>query len=128
MEFRFLSAAAIGMALMAISPATDPARLAPPDVRLVGAHLYASETPIDRWGDPVRAEDVALEDLGTIRDLATDAATGTATLVVEVGGLWGWGSQDVAVGLDRLRTLRTASGEQRLVVDLSAQGAEPALL
>ena len=32
--------------------------------------------------------------------------TGHGTLVVEVGGLWGWGTSDVEVGMDRLQMLR----------------------
>ena len=122
MELHFLSAAVVGIALMAASPATDSRK---PGDDLVGARLYASETHIDRWGDPVRAEDVALEDLGTVAGVTANLANGSGVLRVSVGGLWGWGAQDVEVGMERLRLLRTASGEERLVVDLSAEGAEP---
>lgn len=122
MEVQFLSAAAVGIALMAVSPDADAPKGAD---ALVGAKVYASEDHIDRWGDPVRAEDVALEDLGRVEGVVTDRPDGSQVLLVSVGGLWGWGAQDVEVGLDRLHLLRTAAGEDRLVVDLSAEGAEP---
>lgn len=127
MELPFLSAAAVGIAMMTLSPATDSTSRGPDRVSLVGAPLFASEARIDRWGEPARVEDLSLEALGTVADVVTDP-DGQGHLVVRVGGLWGWGAQEVEVGVDRLRMLRTDAGEPRLVVDLSADGAEPALL
>ena len=127
MEIPFLSAAAVGIAMMTLSPATEATSRGPDRMSLVGADLFASESPIDRWGDPVQAEDLPLEALGTVADVVTDAG-GQGHLVVRVGGLWGWGAQEVEVGVDRLHLLHTEAGEPRLVVDLSAEGAEPALL
>ena len=123
MEVQFLSAAAVGIALMAVSP--DAPKGAGGADALVGAKVYASEDHIDRWGDPVRDEDVVLEDLGRVQGVVTDTPDGSEVLLVSVGGLWGWGAQDVEVGMERLHLLRTAAGEERLVVDLSAEGAEP---
>jgi hypothetical protein len=126
MDIQFLSAAAVGVALLAASPAIDSPKPDAGDAEgLVGAKLYASETHIDRWGDPVRAEDVALEGLGTVKGVIEGVQDGSGVLLVSVGGLWGWGAQEVEVGMDRLHLLRTASGDDRLVVDLSAEGAEP---
>lgn len=92
---------------------------------LVGQGLFASEEPIDRWGDPVRAEDLALEPLGRVAGVLT-AADGTPEgVVVAVGGLWGLGSREVSVGMERVHLLGSEDGEARLVVDLSAEGAAP---
>lgn len=126
MDLPIMAAAAAGIAFLTVSGSPERASLAPrADDALVGLHLYASETPIPRWGAPLRAEDVALEDLGRVAAVV-DGPDGTTNghLVVAVGGLWGWGAQDVEVGLDRLHLLRAADG-QRLVVDLSAGGAAP---
>jgi hypothetical protein len=126
MDIQFLSAAAVGVALFVASPGADsPKAGGDGAATLVGAKLYASETHIDRWGDPVRAEDVALESLGVVKGVAAGSQDGSEAVLVAVGGLWGWGAQEVEVGLDRLHLLPTASGENRLVVDLSAEGAEP---
>ncbi len=126
MDIQFLSAAAVGVALFAASPGSDsPKADASGAAGLVGAKLYASETHLDRWGEPVRAEDVDLEGLGTVKAVAGGLQDGSGVLVVSVGGLWGWGAQEVEVGMDRLHLLRTGSGDDRLVVDLSAEGAEP---
>lgn len=126
MDIQFLSAAAVGVALFAASPGIDsPKALEDGAAGLVGAKLYASETHIDRWGDPVRAEDLPLEGLGTVKGVVGGLQDGSGTLLVSVGGLWGWGAQEVEVGMDRLRLVHTASGDDRLVVDLSAEGAEP---
>jgi hypothetical protein len=126
MDIQFLSAAAVGVALLAASPGIDsPKADAGGDESLVGAKLYASETHIDRWGEPVRAEDVALENLGTVERVVGSVEDGSGVLLVSVGGLWGWGAQEVEVGMDRLHLLRTVAGDDRLVVDLSAEGAEP---
>jgi hypothetical protein len=124
MDLPIMAAAAAGITLVT-SLAPERASL-PPDGTdaLVGAHLYASETHIPRWGEPVRAEDVTLEDLGRVAAVI-EGADGIEHLVVEVGGLWGWGAQDVEVGMERLHLLRAEGGE-RLVVDLSAAGALPA--
>lgn len=126
MELHFLSAAAVGIALVAVSPADDAPQAAAGPLDLVGAQVFASETHIDRWGAPVRAEDVALEDLGIVARVVTpDAGDGSGVLLVSVGGLWGWGAQEVEVEMERLHLLDTAAGGQRLVVDLSPEGAEP---
>jgi hypothetical protein len=126
-----LSAAAAGLVAAAIAdlPRPDLPDLAaldrPVEGALVGQGLYASEDPIDRWGDPVRAEDVTLEPLGRVAEVVT-APDGTAQgLVVAVGGLWGLGAREVRVGLERVHLLAADAGGTRLVVDLSADGAAP---
>lgn len=126
MEVQLLSAAAVGIALMAVPP-TDGGPQAGQDgaTDLVGAEVYASEAHIDRWGGPVQAEDLALEGLGTVAKVVTGPDDGSGAVLVSVGGLWGWGAQEVRVGLERLHVLDTAAGGQRLVVDLSAEGAQP---
>ena len=123
MEIHFLAAAAVGIALMAVSPVGDSKARAEGEVGLVGSRLYASDTRIDRYGDPVAADSLALQDLGTIEDVVTDVRDGAGVLHVSVGGIWGWGAQEVEVGMERVHLLRTADGEGRLVVDLSAQDA-----
>lgn len=126
MDIQFLSAAAVGVVMLVASPGVDSPKAGDDGAAgLVGAKLYASETHIDRWGDPVRAEDVALEGLGTVKGVIGGAEDGSGALLVSVGGLWGWGAQEVEIGMDRLHLLPAASGDDRLVVDLSAEGAEP---
>jgi hypothetical protein len=92
---------------------------------LVGDTLWASQDPIARWGEPVRAEDLALEGLGRVAAVVTDPEGRPESVTVAVGGLWGYGAQEVEVGPERLHLLRGADGQQHLVVDLSASGAEP---
>jgi hypothetical protein len=128
MDLPILAATAIGLAVASVTTsldrAPDPHKAEGP-AALVGRHLYASEAPIPRWGEPVRAEDFVLEDLGRVAQVVTSADGRTQGIVVEVGGLWGFGTQEVELGPQRLRLLRAADGEERLVVDLSVSGAEP---
>jgi hypothetical protein len=91
----------------------------------VGQRLYASEDPIARWGIPVRAEDLMLEDLGRVAKVVTGSEGEPERIVVAVGGLWGFGAQEVELGLERVHLLQARDGADRLVVDLSASGAEP---
>jgi hypothetical protein len=92
---------------------------------LVGQTLWATEDPIARWGDPVRAEELSLEGLGRVSEIVTTPEGRPFSVVVAVGGLWGFGAQEVELGSERLHLIPGADGQQHLVVDLSAQGAEP---
>ena len=126
MNIPIFSAAALGLALFSAAPDGSIVKDRADGVAgLIGARLYASETPIPRWGDPVRAEDVMLEDLGRIESIVDGSGGSGGHVIVAVGGLWGLGAQEVEVGMERLRLLPAAGGETRLVVDLSAEGAEP---
>lgn len=122
MEVQLLSAAAIGIALVAF-PQADKATDAPGG--LVGRPVFASETHLDRWGRPTRADEVRLEALGTVTDVVAASDDRAGAVLVSVGGLWGWGAQEVEVGLDRVHLLEAGGGAGRLVVDLSAEGTEP---
>lgn len=125
MNVSILSAAALGLAAMAYSGAPERAAAPQGPVGLVGATLYASESPIDRWGDPVLAEDLPLEGLGTVASVRLGPEGEAEGLVVAVGGLWGYGARTVELGMDRVHLVDAREGGERLVVDLSAEGAEP---
>ena len=73
-----LSAAALGVAILSVTgvdlesrQSGSAASVATGPSALVGRTLWASEDPIDRWGAPPRAEDLALEDLGTVTQVVT---------------------------------------------------------
>lgn len=122
MEVQVLSAAAVGIALLAMSPA-DEAKGGPDS--LMGASVFASQTHIDRWGEPIRTDGAALEALGTVTAVVSAPDSAAGAVLVSVGGLWGWGAQEVEVSLDRIHLLESPGGATRLVVDLSAAGVEP---
>jgi hypothetical protein len=133
MDLPILSAAALGMAILSFVGQGDSLQSSSassvvegPDA-LVGQTLWASEDPIDRWGDPLRAEDLALEDLGVVAEVVTTPEGEAQAVVVAVGGLWGVGAEPVELGMERVHLIPAADGEPRLVVDLSAAGAEPAI-
>ncbi len=128
MDLPILAATALGLAVVSVTGTMDrgPApHKAESPTALVGQHLYATEDPIPRWGEPVRAEDFAIEDLGRVAEVVTGPDGRMQGLVVEVGGLWGFGAQEVELGMNRVHLLRAADGGDRLVVDLSVSGAEP---
>jgi hypothetical protein len=128
MDLPILAATALGLAVMSVTGSMDrgtaPHKAEGP-AALVGQHLYATEDPIPRWGEPVRAEDFAIEDLGRVAEVVTGPDGRMQGLVVEVGGLWGFGAQEVELGMNRVHLLRAADGGDRLVVDLSVSGADP---
>ncbi len=131
MDLPILSAAVLGMAILSVVGGGDSlqsssasATVEGPNA-LVGQTLWASEDPIDRWGDPMRAEDLALEGLGTVAEVVTTPEGEALAVVVAVGGLWGVGAQPVELGMERVHLIPAADGESRLVVDLSSSGAEP---
>lgn len=133
MDLPILSAAVVGMAILSVVGGGDSfqsssaaSAVEGPDA-LVGQTLWASEDPIPRWGDPVRAEDLLLEDLGTVAEVVTTPEGEARAVVVAVGGLWGVGAEPVELGMERVHLIPAADGEPRLVVDLSASGAEPPL-
>jgi hypothetical protein len=133
MDLPILSVAAIGLAVMSLSDAATGGFLQSSSTRpmvegpaaMVGQRLYASEDPITPWGAPLRAEDLALEDLGQVARVVTTPEGEAQGIVVAVGGLWGYGAQEVELGLDRVHLVRARDGAERLVVDLSSSGAEP---
>ena len=135
MDLPILSAALIGLAVMSVSDATPGGLLQSSSTQsraegpeaLVGQRLYASEDPVAHWGAPIRAEDLALEDLGIVAQVMTTTDGEASGIVVSVGGLWGVGAQEVQLGMDRIHLVRARDGAQRLVVDLSASGAEPVI-
>jgi hypothetical protein len=131
MDLPILSAAALGMAILSVVGGGDSLQsssatssIEGPDT-MVGQTLWASEDPIDRWGDPVRAEDLVLEDLGVVAEVVTTPEGEARAVVVAVGGLWGVGAEPVELGMERVHLIPAADGEPRLVVDLSSAGAEP---
>jgi hypothetical protein len=131
MDLPILSAAALGMAILSVVGGGDSLQsssvafpIEGPDT-MVGQTLWASEDPIDRWGDPVRAEDLVLEDLGIVAEVVTTPEGEARAVVVAVGGLWGVGAEPVELGMERVHLIPAADGEPRLVVDLSSAGAEP---
>jgi hypothetical protein len=128
MDLPILLATGVGLAIMSVTGTMNrdaaPHKAEGP-AALVGEHLYASEAPIPRWGEPVRAEDFALEDMGRVGRVVTSPDGRAQGVVIEVGGLWGFGTQEVELGMQRLHFLRAADGGQRLVVDLSVSGADP---
>jgi hypothetical protein len=131
MDLPILSAAAVSLVAVLMAPPTGAPipeldRMTEGATGLVGATLWASEDPIARWGDPVRPEDLTLDDLGPVARIVTDAEGEARAVVVAVGGLWGLGAQEVELGMDRVHLLEAADGSPRLVVDLSADGAAPA--
>lgn len=131
MDLPILSAAALGMAILSVVGGADSLRSdsATSSVEgpaaMVGQTLWASEDPISRWGDPVRVEDLRLEDLGTVSEVVTTPEGEPEGLVVAVGGLWGFGVAPAELGMERIHLIPAADGGLRLVVDLSASGAEP---
>ena len=128
MDLPIISAAVIGLTVVSMTDgigSTTIPHKAEGVAALVGEHLYASEDHIVSWGSPVRAEDLSLEDLGLVSEVITAPNGEAQSLVVSVGGLWGLGAQDVQLGMDRVHLVRAQGGEVRLVVDLSAEGAEP---
>lgn len=130
MDLPILSVAALGLAVLSVTGGGDSLQsssnssAADGPGAYVGRTLWASEDPIDRWGDPVRAEDLLLEDLGTVAEVVTTPEGEPRAVVVAVGGIWGVGAQEVELGMERLHLIPAGDG-QRLVVDLSASGAEP---
>ena len=136
MDLPILSAALIGLAVFSFSDAgadrallqssSTQAKAEGPDA-LVGRTLYASEAPISRWDGPVRAESLPLEDLGRVAQVVTSPEGEAEGIVVSVGGLWGFGSEEVELGMERLHLIQAADGQDRLVVDLSNSGAEPVI-
>lgn len=131
MDLPILSAALVSLVAVLMAPPTGaPApeldRMAGAGAGMVGATLWASEDPIARWGDPVRPEELTLDDLGPVARIVTDAEGRPESVVVAVGGLWGMGAEEVTLGMDRVHLLKSADGTPRLVVDLSANGAAPA--
>jgi len=128
MDLPILAATALGLAVVSVTGSMDrtpvPHKAEGP-AALVGQHLYATEDPIPRWGEPVRVEDVHVEDMGRVARVVTGSDGRPEEIVVEVGGLWGFGAQEVELGMSRLHLLRAADGGDRLVVDLSVSGAEP---
>jgi hypothetical protein len=128
MDLPIISAAVIGLTVVSMadgieSPSTPHKAEGP--AALVGEHLYASEDHISRWGAPVRAEDLALQDLGRVAEVITSPDGEAQGLVVSVGGLWGVGAEEVELGMERVHLVRAQGGGTRLVVDLSAEGGEP---
>jgi hypothetical protein len=134
MDLPVLTVAVLGLAAFSMSDgapggllrssSTQDAKAEGP-AALVGEHLWATEEPIQPWIAPVRAEELSLEDLGVVAEVRTSPEGEAQALVVAVGGLWGFGAQEVEMGLERLHLVRGADGEERLVLDLSASGAEP---
>lgn len=128
MDLPIFAAAALGLTVLSstvmdrASPAHNPAGAG----TLVGQHLYATEDRITPWTGPLRAESLALDDLGTVARVLTDAEGEPRALVVKVGGLWGLGAQEVELGMDRVHVVRAGGDDTRLVVDLSAEGGQPA--
>lgn len=134
MDLPILSAALIGIAVLSVSgdgagggllQSSSSQAKAEGAEALVGRTLYASEDPISRWDGPARAEDLALEDLGRVAQIVTSPEGEAEGIVVSVGGLWGFGAEQVELGMERLHLVRAADGQDRLVVDLSNSGAEP---
>lgn len=132
MDLPILSAAALGLVAFIMSPGADGVRQsasaaskAEGPAALVGQTLWASEDPISPWGEPLRAEDLALEDMGRVARVVTSAEGEAEGIVVAVGGLWGYGAEEVELGLERVHLVPAAAGGERLVVDLSSSGAEP---
>ena len=132
MDLPILSAAVIGLAALFMSDgasvlqsSSNASAKAEGPAAMVGQTLWASEDPISPWDAPLRAEDLSLEGLGRVAEIVTTPEGETKGLVVQVGGLWGYGSQEVELGMDRVHLVRAADGGQRLVVDLSNSGAEP---
>ena len=136
MDLPLLSAALIGLAVLSVSEGGDDraslqssstqAKAEGPEA-LVGRTLYASEDPISLWDGPLRAEDLSLEDLGRVAQVVTSPEGEAQGIVVAVGGLWGFGSEEVELGMERLHLIEAADGQDRLVVDLSSSGAEPVI-
>lgn len=132
MELPILSAAVIGLAALFMSDGTTVLQSsststskAEGPTALVGQTLWASEDPISRWDAPPRAEDLPLEGLGRVAGVVTSPEGEAKGIVVAVGGLWGYGAQEVELGMERVHLIRARDGGQRLVVDLSNSGAEP---
>jgi hypothetical protein len=128
MDLPILSAVAgLGAALFTLAQA--PVEAASTAVAalgdVVGEQLYASSTPVDRYGIVPRAEDLDLEGLGRVAGIIEGADGSAQGLVVAVGGLWGVGAQEVEVGLDRVHLLMAEEGGTRLVIDLSAEHTAP---
>ncbi len=132
MDLPFLSAAVLGLAALSFTggetaslQSASAASKAQGAEALVGRSLLGSEEPIALWDGPLRTEDLALEDLGTVAAVRTDPEGRAEGLVVTVGGLWGYGAQEVEMGMERVRLVRGADGQDHLVLDLSSSGAEP---
>lgn len=134
MDLPVLTAAVLGLAAFSMSDGATGGLLQSSSTReakaegpaaLVGERLWASEAAIEPWTGPVRAEDLPLEDLGVVARIRTSPEGEAEGLVVAVGGLWGWGAQEVEMGLERVHLVRGADGAERLVLDLSSSGAEP---
>ena len=136
MDLPILTAALIGLAAFSLSDggqdrpllqsSSAETKAEGPDA-LVGQTLYASEDPISRWEAPLRAEDLALENLGRVAQVVTSPEGEAQGIVVSVGGLWGYGAKEVELGMERLHLIQAADGRDRLVVDLSNSGAEPVI-
>jgi hypothetical protein len=127
MDLPILAVAAVGLAAFTMH---DDLRTSAPSkaegpAALVGQTLYASEDPIPRWGEVVTAEDLALEDLGRVAEVRTSPEGQPEGIVVAVGGLWGVGAREVEMGMERVHLVQASDGSDRLVVDLSANGAVP---
>jgi hypothetical protein len=126
MDLPILAATAIGVAVVSLPDLQDtaPAKAEGP-AALVGQHLYATESPVPGWGMPVRAEDLSLEDMGQVARVIASPEGEADGLVVRVGGIWGYGGEEVELGMERVHLIRARDGGERLVVDLSAEGAVP---
>ena len=132
MDLPILTAAVIGLAALSFTGAesvplqsSSASSKAEGAEALVGERLWGSESPVSRWDLP-RAEDLALEDLGRVAAVRTSPSGEAIGITVAVGGLWGLGEQEVEMGIERLRLVPAEEGA-RLVLDLSAGGAEPPL-
>ncbi len=130
MDLPDLPAAALALAAftLPVPPVEAPApaeAVAEAPGALVGAALWATETAVPRWGETVRAEDLALESVGRVRAVELSPEGEPVRLTVAVGGLWGLGAEEVTVSAERLRLLPTDAGGTALVLDLSAAGAAP---
>ena len=122
MDLNIMTAGAIGLALLTAADGGSDAFAAvaygPADY--VGDRLYASDSPIARYGEALRAEDLSLDDLGTVTAVIVGADGQPQSLVVSVGGLWGFGAREVDVSMEGVHVVGGEGGAARLVVDLSA--------
>ncbi|MBP1805336.1 hypothetical protein [Rubellimicrobium aerolatum] len=125
MDHPILGAAALGLAAFSFNglDGAEPPHDGP--AALIGQPLYASDEAIPRHGLPPRAEDLALDALGEVSGLVPGPDGEPRALLVAVGGLWGLGSREVELALDRVHSLRAGDGGTRLVVDLSGAATAP---
>lgn len=130
MALRLVAAAlaALGIGVLA---SASPHGLLPPDLSarldggglravgadLLGRTLYASDVALDATASP-RAEALDLRPLGRIEAVEVGADGEVTGAVVAVGGLLGFGAQEVVVDAALIRSLRSEGGD-RLAIDLS---------